>query len=108
MEAFVRYIIASTLKREAASIIMVWYLGIGSVLMLSAHPTVTFKEAWMALMYPVFGIFTAAFGTDWISKQTNIAGPPANTETTLKTETTDTGTTVTTKSEPTTSEPVAS
>jgi hypothetical protein len=40
------------------------------------------------------------FGLDWISKQTTIAGPPANTETTIKTEVTDTGATVTTSSEP--------
>lgn len=102
METLIRYITTSTLKREAASGIMVWYMGMGTALMLLGHPTVTFKEAWMALMYPVFGIFTAAFGADFVAKQTNIAGPPANTETTVKAEITDTAAIITTTSEPTT------
>ena len=101
MGDFIKYLSASTLKREAASILMIWYLSIGTWL-ITTVPIPMAKEMWESLTLVVFALFAGAFGLDWISKQTNIAGPPANTETTQKIETTDEGTTVTTKSEPTT------
>jgi hypothetical protein len=49
----------------------------------------------------VFTLATMAFGADFVAKQTNIAGPPANTETTVKAEVTDNVATLTTTSEQT-------
>lgn len=103
------YISRSTLKREFASLIMIWYLGVGTWLMLRVPVNSVVPDAaltvWSGLQIVVFTIAGAAFGTDWISKQTTIAGPPSNTETTVKTELTDTSATVTTSSEATTPEP---
>lgn len=99
MRHFMRYISQSTLKREAASIIMVWYLGIGTWLMATSSEAMA-KEMWQSLMLLVFGIFGGAFSLDWISKQTTIAGPPSSGEATVTTEQSDTGTTVTATTEP--------
>lgn len=94
------YVSRSTLKREFATFIMGWYLGIGTYLMVRVPVAQLAQDAglqaWGALSIPVFGFAAAAYGTDWISKQTTIAGPPMNTE--IKTETKvtdDTATTVT-------------
>jgi len=86
------YISKSTLKREAASIVMLWYLGIGTWLMMTSTAAMA-KEMWESLMLLVFALFGGAFGLDWISKQTTIAGPPSLGES-ATTEPTDTGTTV--------------
>jgi hypothetical protein len=98
------YITRSTLKREFASLVMGWWMGLGTYLMVRVPVAQMAQDAalqaWGALSLPVFGLAAAAFGTDWISKQTTIAGPPANTETTVKTELTDTTATFTTSSEP--------
>ena len=102
---FWEYVSRSTLKREFASFVMGWWMALGTYLMVRTPITQLAQDAamqaWGALSIPVFGLAAAAFGTDWISKQTTIAGPPANTETTVKTEVTDTTAVVTTSSEPT-------
>lgn len=104
VNGFWDYVARSTLKREFSSIVMLWHLGVGTVLLLRAPVTQMAQDAalqaWGGLSIPVFGLAAAAFGTDWISKQTTIAGPPMNTE--IKTETTvteDTATTTTSAAE---------
>jgi len=99
MRHLMRYISQSTLKREAASLIMIWYLGMGSWLMVTSTAAMA-KEMWESLMLLVFALFGGAFGLDWISKQTTIAGPPSAGEATVTTEQTDTGTNVTATTEP--------
>ena len=86
------YISKSTLKREAASVLMLWYLGIGTWLMATGTAAMA-KEMWESLMLLVFALFGGAFGLDWISKQTTIAGPPSAGEA-ANTQQTDMGTTV--------------
>lgn len=54
---------------------------------------------WQQLTPYMFALVTAAFGADWVTKETSIAGPPANTETTVKTEVTDNSATQTVKAE---------
>lgn len=92
------YITRSTLKREFACLVFGWWAGLGTYLMIRTETTQMAQDAalqaWGALSIPVFGLAAAAFGTDWISKQTTIAGPPMNTE--IKTETTVTDDTATT------------
>ena len=95
------YITRSSLKREFATFVMGWYLGLGTYLMVRMPVTQLAQDAaiqaWGALSIPVFGLGTAAFAADWISKQTTIAGPPLNTLIKTETELTDT-TAVTTTS----------
>lgn len=99
-----KYITNSTLKREFAVVLTVWWAGIGTWLLIRSPLTSIVPDAamatWAGLTIPVMTFDAAAFGADWLSKQTNIAGPPANTETTVKAEMTDTTATVTTTSEP--------
>lgn len=61
---------------------MGWWAGVGTYLMFRAPVTQLAQDAamqaWGALAIPVFGLATAAYGADWISKQTTIAGPPMN------------------------------
>lgn len=98
------YISRSTMKREFACAVFGWWAGLGTYLMIRTSVEQMVQDAamqaWGALSLPVFGLVTFAFGTDWVSKQTTIAGPPLNTE--IKTETVvtdDTATTTTTSSE---------
>jgi hypothetical protein len=88
--SFWEYVSRSTLKREVAVVFLVWWLAVGTYLMMRAPATQLTPDAamvtWSGLQVVVVGFATAAFGTDWISKQTTIAGPPMNTE--IKTETT--------------------
>lgn len=98
------YISRSTLKREFASFVFFCWMFFGAYL-LARLPITQFAPdaslaAWSALTPFMFGLVTAAFGADFVAKQTNIAGPPSNTETTVKAEMTDTSATVTTTSEP--------
>jgi hypothetical protein len=101
---FWEYVSRSTLKREMAFFLLGWWLSIGTYLLMrmpvSQYQPDASLVAWGGLAIPVLGVVTAAFGADWVSKQTTIAGPPQNTETTVKTEVTDTTATVTTSSEP--------
>lgn len=94
------YISRSTMKREIATALLMWWCGMGTALLLRAPPSQAVPDAamatWAGLAVIVIGFAVGAFGTDWISKQTTIAGPPINTE--IKTETTvteDSATTVT-------------
>lgn len=103
MKSLIAYISASTLKREFAGAVMVWYLAVGTWLMHRLPITATVPDAamqvWGGLQVVVFTLAGSAFAADWISKQTDIAGPPSNTETIVKTELTDTSETTTTTSE---------
>jgi hypothetical protein len=100
-----KYITASTLKREFSSFVFFCWFVYDAYLTGRLPTTQLMPDAaltsWNGWGPYAFGLVTAAFGTDWISKQTTIAGPPMNTETSVKTETTDNSATVTTKSEPT-------
>lgn len=104
MRQLARYLTNSTLKREFAGAVMLWYLALGTWLMARMPVSATVPDAalqtWSTLQVAVFALAGSAFAADWISKQTTIAGPPSNTETTVKAEVTDTGATVTTSSEP--------
>lgn len=97
------YVSRSTLKREFATLVMGWWMGLGTYLLFRAPVTQLAQDAamqaWGALSIPVFGLAAAAYGTDWISKQTTIAGPPANTEIKTTLEKTDGTASLTTSSE---------
>lgn len=97
------YVSRSTLKREFASLAFFLWLGYGFYLMRRAPVTQLAPDAglsaWTSLTPYMFALVTAVFTQDWISKQTNIAGPPMNTETTVKTEVSNKQATVTTTSE---------
>lgn len=100
------YISRSTMKREISAFIAFWWMVLGTYLMARLPITQFAPDAalvtWYGLTPFVFGLVGAAFGADWVSKQTNLAGPPSNTETTITTEQTPTGgETVTTSSTPT-------
>lgn len=101
---FWEYISRSTLKREMAFFLLGWWLSIGTYLLMRSPISQMQPDAslvaWGGLAIPVLGVVTAAFGADWISKQTTIAGPPANTETTVTAKVTDAAAAVTTSTEP--------
>lgn len=103
MNKLVDYISRSTLKREFALMLFFWWAGLGTYLLVRLPVTQQIADAslvaWGALAVPVLTVVTAAFGADFLAKQTNLAGPPLNTETTVKTEITDTSATTTTSSE---------
>lgn len=68
------YLKTSTLKREAGSLLMLWYMGIVTYVVITSGEASKVQIA-EALLYPVGVIFAGAFGLDWIAKQTTIAGP---------------------------------
>ena len=70
-----QYLRQSTLKREAATVLMLWLLCMSTyVIIVSSEATkVQLVESFLL---PVGVIFAGAFGLDWIAKQTTIAGPP--------------------------------
>lgn len=107
VNGFWDYVARSTLKREFASLVMGWWAGVGTYLMFRTPVTQLAQDAamqaWGGLAIPVFALATAAYGSDWISKQTTIAGPPMNTE--IKTETTVTDNTATTTTSAVTTDP---
>jgi hypothetical protein len=80
--------------------VMGWYLCLGTYLMVRTPVTQLAQDAamqsWGSLAIPVFGLGTAAFAADWISKQTTIAGPPMNTAITTETTVSDGSATTTT------------
>lgn len=97
------YVTRSTMKREIAVGLDGWWLGVGTHLLVRVPVTQIQPDAalvaWGSLA-PFFIGFTAlAFGMDWMSKQTTIAGPPMNTEITTTAEITDDKATVTQSSE---------
>jgi hypothetical protein len=70
------YLARSTLKREFASTLMLWLLAMSTYLIIIAP---TWDQAYRLLgdyVLPIMGIATAAFGADFVAKQTNIGGPP--------------------------------
>lgn len=104
MKNLASYLSKSTLKREFASFVFAVWLGFFCYLSFRLPVTQLAPDAalaaWSALAPYMFALVTAAFGADWVTKETSIAGPPSNTETTVKAEMTDTSATVTTTSEP--------
>lgn len=99
MKQLIAYVSRQTMKREAASVCMLWLLSMATYLIVTAQ---TFEQKFMVVSLftlPIVALFGGAFTLDWTSKQTTIAGPPANTETIVKTELTDTTATTTTSSE---------
>lgn len=87
---FWEYVSRSTMKREIASVAFFGWLIILAILSFRLPTTQIVPDAalstWSNMATFFFGLIVGAFGTDWISKQTTIAGPPMNTE--IKTETT--------------------
>lgn len=71
-----RYISKSTLKREAATLLMMWLCSMATYIIVHSEASIQVQVLGMFVL-PVGVIFAGAFGTDWISKQTNIAGPPS-------------------------------
>lgn len=69
------YLKSSTLKREAASVLMLWLICISTYVILTSADGVK-VQILEAFILPVGVLFAGAFGLDWISKQTTIAGPP--------------------------------
>lgn len=69
------YLKTSTLKREAASVLMLWLISISTYVILTSADGVK-VQILEAFILPVGVLFAGAFGLDWISKQTTIAGPP--------------------------------
>ena len=97
---FWEYVTRSTLKREFALFLVLWLLTAASYL-IYVGPSFENKFQVLSLFaWPILAGAFGVFGLDWISKQTTIAGPPSNTETTVKAELTDTSAMVTTSSEP--------
>ena len=64
-----------TFKREIAVALMLWLLGIATwVAMTGGTPQA--MQVLDLFTLPIGMIFSGAFGLDWITKQTTIAGPP--------------------------------
>jgi hypothetical protein len=103
MNALAKYLTSSTLKREYALVLTIWWMVMETWLLARAPITETVPDAALSTCSSMFvALLTysaATFGADWISKQTNIAGPPANTQTTVATTVTDNTASVTTTSE---------
>ena len=75
MRYLVQYISKSTMKREFAFFLMAWYLSVGTFIVYHL-PVEQAKSLWENVQLMMFSFAAMAFGMDWISKQTNIAGPP--------------------------------
>lgn len=73
---FFKYISRSTLKRESAAFLMFWLLCLASIAFYLAPTYRDRMDLIEAFKWPVMFGFFGAFGLDWISKQTTIAGPP--------------------------------
>lgn len=65
-----------TFKREAASALMFWFMALTTYAFIDSADAARVQILEM-LIFPIGTIFAGAFGLDWISKQTTIAGPPA-------------------------------
>jgi hypothetical protein len=77
----VEYISRSTLKREYAMFLTLWLLGVATYLLLTEITDMQFRVLEL-FAYPILIGAFGVFGLDWAAKQTNLAGPPVNTETT--------------------------
>jgi hypothetical protein len=73
------YISRSTLKREAASVLMLWLLGEASYLIADAGAPAWDQKLQVMNIFalPIMGLFLGAFGADYLAKQTNVGGPPS-------------------------------
>jgi hypothetical protein len=96
---FWEYVSRSTLKREYALFLTIWLLSAATYLIIVGATDMQFRIIEL-FSYPILVGSFGVFGLEWASKQTNLAGPPFNSETTVKTEVTDTTAVVTTTSEP--------
>jgi hypothetical protein len=65
-----------TLKREVALVLMGWLLAISTWVAITGGTPQALQVIDM-FMLPIGLIFAGAFGLDWVTKQTTIAGPPA-------------------------------
>lgn len=102
MKHLMYYITRSTLKREFAGFVFLVWMVIEAYLTIRMPITQLVPDAaliqWSQLTPYVVTMVTAAFGADYLAKQTNVLGPATNTETTVKAELTDTAASVTTTS----------
>ena len=73
----IQYLKSSTMKREVASIVMLWFIVVSTKAIWNADAVTQVQILGMLLPY-VFAMFAGAFTMDWVSKQTNIAGPPTS------------------------------
>lgn len=64
-----------TLKREFAVVLMAWLISLSTWAALTGGTPQALQVIDMFIL-PIGMIFAGAFGLDWISKSTNIAGPP--------------------------------
>ena len=69
-----------TLKREAAILLIVALICLAVYAMIGDDPALVTARAGIvtALAIPILGFAAAAFGMDWVAKQTNIGGPPVS------------------------------
>lgn len=68
-----------TLKREVAFVLMVWLISLSTWVAVTGGTPQAIQIIDMFIL-PIGMIFAGAFGLDWISKSTNIAGPPTSKE----------------------------
>ncbi len=69
-----------TFKREVAIVLMIWLIALATWVAVTGGTPQALQIIDVFIM-PIGMIFAGAFGLDWISKSTNIAGPPINQQT---------------------------
>lgn len=94
-----QYITNSTLKREFAIFLTVWLLVVATYLFIVGATDMQFRILEL-FTYPILAGAFAAFGLDFIAKQTNLGGPPADTSVTTTSVDMPATMTVTTTSAP--------
>ena len=69
-----------TLKRETAILLILALVCMSIFALVGDDPALVSARAGIvtALAIPILGFAAAAFGMDWVAKQTNIGGPPAS------------------------------
>ncbi len=65
-----------TYKREFAFSLVIYFLTLAGIAFWQGDEETRLKLLDM-LTWPVFGTAITAFGMTWVTKQTNLAGPPA-------------------------------
>ncbi|MCM2292761.1 hypothetical protein NAC44_10545 [Allorhizobium sp. BGMRC 0089] len=65
----------ATRKREAAALLMLWLIALATWYAVTGG-TPQAGEVIQLFLVPVGMIFAGAFGLDWVTKQTTLAGPP--------------------------------
>jgi len=102
-DGLARYLTRSTLKREYALVLTVWWMVMESYMLFREPLGQQIASAPLSTctgLFSTIGLLAAgAFGADFVAKQTTIAGPPQNTETTVAATVTDDTATVTTTTE---------